>query len=206
MKWPLVMLAVAGAAPRADGNPVDADEGVTAAIGFAGGGAWTPGGLHVDGGYVLGMSQRDWLDIGIGATIGGGGAACFSDRTGGYTCDHSVAQGDELGFRAGARHYFNIGGSVEPFVRGGAGVSVVRFPDDVVSTMTLAMGTPVTTHGMYGVALTAHGGGGARIPISPVLALLGAVEVNIGVGGFAGTADAQRQMGFAVTLGAELRR
>jgi hypothetical protein len=179
----------------------DSDQSVTAAVGFAGGGAWTPGGLHVDAAYLLRLDDSDWFDIGIAATKGGNTAACYADRSGGYTCNHGLAQGESVGFRAGLRHYLTD----RYFLRAGVGVAVVRFPDDVVLTMTDATAMPAPTTGMNGIAITLHAGGGLRVPITAQTALVGAAELIAGASGFAGTADAQHQFGFAITIGAELR-
>ena len=195
-----VVIAIALVARAAYAAP-DSDQRVSAALGFAAGGGWTPGGLHVDGSYLLQLDDSNWFDIGLGATVGGSTAACFSDRSGGYTCDHGLAQGESIGFRAGVRHYF----TERYFLRAGVGVDVVRFPDDVVLTMTGGTQMPTLTTGMNGIAITAHGGGGIRVPVSTEVALVGAVDLFGGASGFAGTADAQHQLGFAITFGAELR-
>src|SRR5437764_936883 len=82
------------------------EQAVSASIGFAGGGGWTPGGLHLDAAYLLRLDARDWFDIGLGMTLGGGGAACFADPNG-YTCNHGIAQGRSINFAAGVRHYLD---------------------------------------------------------------------------------------------------
>jgi hypothetical protein len=181
------------------------DQAVAAAVGFAGGGGWTPGGLHLDASYLLQLGSRDWLDIGLGFTLGGSTPACFSDRNGGYACDHGVAQGEAIGFAAGLRHYLGDRDDVQPFVRGGVGVAFVRFPSDVIEAGTDIPGVTMPTKGMNGVAVTVHAGAGVRRPLTRELALIAAAELFAGSGGFAGTADAQDQLGFAITLGAELR-
>src|SRR5437588_12973121 len=107
------MLAIVFAARTVAAQPLDTtasaddvhDQAVAAAIGFAGGGGWTPGGFHLDGAYLLRLDARDWFDIGLGFTIGGSSPACYADSSGGYTCNHGIAQGQAVGFAAGVRHY-----------------------------------------------------------------------------------------------------
>jgi hypothetical protein len=195
----LLALALAPAAARAGG-----DQGAAAAIGLAGGGGWTPGGFHADGSYLLSLDARDWFDLGLALTLGGGGAACYAQDGGGYACRHGLTDGEALGFRAGVRHYF-LDGDVQPFARAGAGVDVVRFPDDVIVTSTGGGAMAMPMKGMYGIAISAHAGGGVRVPVAPDVALVGAFDVYAGLGGFAGTADGQRLLGFSITAGAEWR-
>jgi hypothetical protein len=173
----------------------DPDQGVATAIGFAGGGGWTPGGLHLDAAYMLRLDHRDWFDIGLGFTLGDSAAACYDDQSGGYTCSHGIADGEAASFSAGVRHYLSDSEQVQPFLRGGIGVSVVRFPDEIVGTAT----------GIDAVTVQFHAGIGARRPITPSLALVIAGDVYAGAGAFSGTADAQRQIGFTTTIGAELQ-
>ena len=196
----MIVLALA-VARAANADP----ERVAVAMGLAGGGGWTPGGVRVDGSYLLALDARDGLDVGVGLTIGGDRAACAPVSTGGYTCSHGLVQGQSLAFRAGYRRFFGRSAGIEPFLRVGAAIAVIRFPDDVVTTMTESTAMPMPTTGLYGVAIAARAGVGVRVPYSPSLAFTFAVELEAGLGVFAGNADGKRILGGAMTAGLEVR-
>ena len=207
------LLAITGETRAADADttteaPVvlrdDDGQAIAAALGFAGGGGWTPGGVHFDATYLVALDERDWFEIGLGLTFGGGGKGC-SSNAGSYACNHGLADGQSLGFQAAVRHLFGNSTSLQPFIRIGAAITVIRFADDIVTTMTSSMGMPRATVGLYGIAIGAIVGGGVRVPYSSAFALTIAGALELGVAGFAGTADGQHLLGFAATAGIEFR-
>ena len=184
----------------------DPDQGVSAALGFAGGGGWTPGGFHLDAAYLLPLTPRDLVDVGFGLTLGAGGAACEQASALDYTCHHDLVQGQALAFQTGVRHRFGSeAAAAQPFARGGASIIAIRYPDDVVATMTYSMDSPQPTKGMRGIAIAAHAGGGLLLPTSRATTIVLAADFLVGLGGFAGNADGQTLLGFAVTAGVEVR-
>lgn len=165
------------------------DQSVGAAIGIAGGGRVTPGGLRIDGHYLYQLSAQDWFDGTASFTFGGGGAACFRDRMDAVICDHGFADGRGLEAIAAVRRYFAAQGQFIPFARLGVGVSVVRFGDDDVT----------------GIAIPLHLGGGVRANVSSDVAIVAHAELVAGLGRFGRGMGTEPQLGIAVTAGAELR-
>jgi hypothetical protein len=208
--WILAGLALV-ACPRGavaeDGAPPDAlapDREILGSVGAVQGGGWTPGGLRIDARYGLSLDAATWLEIGPDVTLGRGAAGCHQAGSDGYACDHGLYDGDAVGLGVAVRHDFGAAGVMQPFVRVGGGVEAIRFSDHV-STKTDSAKPNEPTFGMYGVAILARVAGGVRIPVSPDLAVTASAEVETGVSGFAGTADAQRQLDFQITAGAEFR-
>lgn len=165
------------------------DQSVGAAIGIAGGGRVTPGGLRINGHYLYQLSSQDWFDGTASFTFGGGGAECFRDRMDSVICDHGFAAGRGIEAIAAVRRYFAAQGQYIPFARLGVGVSVVRFGDDDVT----------------GVAIPLHLGGGVRANVSPDVAVVAHAELVLGLGRFGRGMGTEPQLGIAVTAGAELR-
>jgi hypothetical protein len=176
--------------PEAPVAPADmSDQAIGASVGVAIGGRDTPGGLRVEGHYLYQLSDRDWFDGRASFTFGGGSAECFYDRTDTYVCDHGLAQGDGLEVIATVRHFLGGQGMYWPFVQGGIGVGIARFGADGVS----------------GLIIPLHGGGGVRVSITPALAIVGAAELDFGLGVFGHDVGAEPQLGIDITAGVEFR-
>ncbi len=165
------------------------DQAIGAETGIAGGGRATPGGLRVAGHYLYQLSERDWFDGTAAFTFGGSGAACFRDRMDTMVCDHGFTDGRGVEISASVRRMFAAQGQFRPFARVGLGVAIVRFADDDVS----------------GLAIPLHLGGGVRARVAPSVAVVAQGELQLGVGRFGSELGLQRQLGVAITAGAEFR-
>jgi opacity protein-like surface antigen len=163
------------------------DQGIAAEIGITTGGRVTPGGLRIVGHYLYQMSTEDWFDGAATFTYGGGGAACFRDRTGATVCDHDFADGEAVELSANVRRVFARQGPFRPFARAGIGVALVRFSADDVT----------------GVAIPLNAGGGLRALVAPSIAIVAQVDLELGFGGFNRGLGLEPQLGFSVTAGAE---
>ncbi len=181
------------------------DRNIGAEIGTATGGGWTPGGFRVAVYYLSQLAARDWLDVAAAFTLGGGEAACFYDHANRYGCEHGFADGDAAEVQASVRHFFGDASSLSPFLRGGVGAGLVRFPNDVVLTMTDSTGTAMPSVGVIGLVLSLHTGGGVRMSIAPTVAVVVCADVEVGIAAFQGTSGLEPQLGFVLTAGAELR-
>ena len=197
----MVLLAAGASVARADapgstaGTPATppgdelGDQSIGAEAGIATGGRSTPGGLRLAGHYLYQLSDQDWFDGGASFTFGGGGAACFRDRSNSYLCDHGLADGDEAEITATVRRFFAAQGQFRPFARAGLGVGIVRFGAD----------------GVTGLAIPLHAGGGVRVQLSEDLAIVAQAEVVLGFGLFNKSLGAEPQLGTAITAGVEFR-
>ena len=157
------------------------------AIGATSGGRVTPGGLRITGHYLYQLSDTDWFDGTASFTYGGGGAACFRDRSAQLVCDHGLAQGAGIELAASVRRVFEPHGGLRPFARAGLGFELVRFTDDHVS----------------GVAFPLHLGGGVRTEVAPSVAIVVEAEVALGLGRFNQGLAAEPVFGLAIAAGVE---
>jgi hypothetical protein len=103
-----------GAAPAPDEI---GDQGIGSAIGLAGGGRSTAGGLRNTGHYLYQLAERDWFDGIASFTFGGGDAGCFRDRSDAVICQHGLAAGGSIELAAGVRRFFASQGQFRPFAR-----------------------------------------------------------------------------------------
>jgi hypothetical protein len=165
------------------------DQDIGAEIGLSSGGRVTPGGLRLAGHYLYQLNAADWFDGSITFTYGGGGASCFRDRSDAFVCDHGLADGTGVEVGATVRRFLGGKGQYWPFVRAGVGAAIVRFSDDEVT----------------GLALSAHGGAGLRVSVSPDVAVIGLAELVLGVGELNHGLGAEPLFGLAVGAGAEFR-
>ena len=165
------------------------DQSLGAELGVAIGGRVTPGGLHVVGHYYYQMSADDWFDGSLGFTFGGGGAACFRDRTDVEVCEHGVADGGAIELAASVRRMLPPNGKFRPFARLGLGLRYVRFGSDNVS----------------GLAVPLLLGGGVRTMVSQNIAVLAQGEVGVGIGTFNHGLGTEPQFGVILTGGVEFR-
>ncbi|CAN5872524.1 hypothetical protein BH11MYX3_BH11MYX3_11000 [soil metagenome] len=165
------------------------DQAIGAETGIAGGGRVTPGGLRIAGHYLYQLSNSDWFDGTAAFTFGGSGAACFHDRMDTMICDHGFTDGRGVEISASVRRMFAAQGQFRPFARVGVGVALVQFAEDDVS----------------GIAIPLHVGGGVRARVAPSIAVVAQGELQLGVGRFGGELGMQRQVGLAITAGAEFR-
>jgi hypothetical protein len=194
-RWLTLALVIAPALARADqvavplAPPDMSDQAIGASLGAASGGRVTAGGLRVAGHFLYQLSDRDWFDGTADFTFGGGGAACFRDRTNAYLCDHGLADGGSIEVEAGVRHFLGGQGQFWPFLLGGVGVRGVDFSDDSVT----------------GLALALHAGGGIRASVSPGIAITAQGELELGFGAFNHTLGIEPQLGVAITAGVEFR-
>jgi hypothetical protein len=168
------------------------DQGIGAAIGIAGGGRVTPGGLRIIGHYLYQMTDTDWFDGTAAFTFGSGDPACFRDRMDDYICDHSLIDGFSAEIAANVRRFFGserrgADGAYWPYLRLGVGVAVVRFSDDDVT----GLGIPV------------HAGGGLRVSLDDGIALIAEATLDIGLGLFTQGLGVEPQIGGSVTAGVE---
>jgi hypothetical protein len=187
----LLVAGVAHAQPVDDPDGADAmpDQSLGAAMGLAGGGRVTPGGLRIAGHWLYQLSAQDWFDGTAAFTFGGGGAECYRDRMDFVICDHGFAEGRGVEIVAAVRRYFVPQGKYRPFARAGVGVSIVRFGDDDVT----------------GLAIPLHLGGGVRAHLSKQVAVVALADLVAGIGRFNRGMGTEPQLGVAVTAGAELR-
>jgi hypothetical protein len=169
--------------------PDMSDQAIGASIGVASGGRVTAGGLRIAGHYLYQLAQGDWFDGTAGFTFGGGGAACFRDRTDAFLCDHGLADGGSIEVEAAVRHFLGGQGQFWPFLVGGFGIRGVDFSEDSVS----------------GLALALHAGGGLRASVSDGIAVTAQGELELGFGAFNHTLGIEPQLGVAITAGVEFR-
>jgi hypothetical protein len=188
-------LALASGVARADVSdpppePQIFDQGIGGAVGIAGGGHVTPGGLRIEGHYTYQLTDRDWSDATAAFTFGGGGAACFRDRGDEVICDHDFLDGRGVEVVIAVRRYFDRHGAYKPFARLGVGIGIARYGDDSVT----------------GLAIPIHAGGGVRAAIGDgdKIAVVVGAELVAGVGFFNRGMGAESQLGIAITAGAEL--
>jgi opacity protein-like surface antigen len=176
-------------APEPTAGEVIGDQGIGGDLGVATGGRVTPGGLRVGGHYLYQLSDQDWFDGGAAFTFGGGGAACFRDRTGAMVCDHGLTDGDGVEISATVRRYFEPNGMFRPFARVGIGVGLARFGGDSVS----------------GFVIPLHAGGGLRAGVSDGIAVVAQAELEVGLGFYDKGLGTEPVVGGAVVVGAEFR-
>lgn len=196
-RWLIALVLATGIAHAEDDVDVDEpdteeaipDQSLGAAIGIAGGGRVTPGGLRITGHYLYQLSAQDWFDGTAAFTFGAGGAECFRDRMDYVICDHGFADGRGVEVIAAVRRYFAAKGQYTPFARLGVGIAVARFGDDDVT----------------GLSIPLHIGGGVRAAITKQVAIVAAAELVAGVGRFTRGMGTEPQLGIAITAGAELR-
>jgi hypothetical protein len=193
-RWLIALALTAGIAHADDVDDPDKetsipDQSLGAAIGIAGGGRVTPGGLRITGHYLYQLSAQDWFDGTAAFTFGGGGAECFRDRMDYVICDHGFADGRGVEVIAAVRRYFTAQGVYTPFARLGVGLAVARFGDDDVT----------------GVSIPLHIGGGVRAAVAKQVAVVVGAELVAGVGRFGRGMGTEPQLGIAVTAGAEMR-
>ncbi len=193
----LVVVLLAGGIAHADpaltasASPAEeiGAQAIGAETGIAGGGRVTPGGLRIAGHYLYQLSDSDWFDGTAAFTFGGSGAACFRDRMDTMVCEHGFTEGRGVEISASVRRMFAAQGQFRPFARVGVGVALVQFADDNVS----------------GVAIPLHFGGGVRARVAPSIAVVAQGELQLGVGRFGDDLGLERQVGVAITAGAEFR-
>lgn len=193
----MIAVAVVAAAHTASAQPAETsttvtpedvgDQSVSAELGLAAGGRVTPGGLRITGRYLYQLSVDDWFDGAASFTYGGGGAACFRDRTDATICDHGLADGGAVELSANVRRMFAPNGAFRPFARAGIGLAIVRFSDDDVT----------------GLAIPLHLGGGVRANVAPSIAVVAQADLELGFGHFGQGLGTEPQAGLSVTAGAE---
>jgi hypothetical protein len=194
-RWLIVAALLVAGPARADlvavpaAPPDMSDQAIGADLGVATGGRVTAGGLRIAGHYLYQLSDHDWFDGTAGFTFGGGGAACFRDRSNAFICDHGLADGDAIELEAGVRHFLGGQGQFWPFVRGGVGLRVVHFGDD----------------GVTGLAIPLHAGGGVRASLTPAIAVTVQGQLELGFGAFNHSLGLEPQLGIAITGGVEFR-
>ena len=169
--------------PEPDGDGGVADQEIGVRLGLVAGGRSTPGGLRVGGQYLYQLDDDYWFDGAVLFSFGGGEPSCFRDRADQVHCDQGPLDGfaGEVSmavrwFLAADRHGFH------PYVRVGAGVRVVRFPDDDVS----------------GIAVPLTGGGGVRVRVADRVAVGLEAQLELGAGILSGGLGLEPQAGLAV--------
>jgi hypothetical protein len=176
-------------APGAIAPPDMSDQAVGVAIGIAGGGRTTPGGLRISGHYLYQMSDADWFDGTAQFTFGSGEAACFRDRMDETICQHGLVDGASAEVGANVRHFLSGQGEFWPYVRLGVGIALVRYGDDEVT----------------GLAIPFHGGGGFRVTVADGVAVIAEAGIDIGFGRFGSGLGLEPQLGGSVMGGVEFR-
>ena len=181
---------LAPALAAADPAPGDlGDQGIGVEIGAASGGRATPGGLRVAGHYLYQLSDDDWFDGTASFTFGGGGAACFRDRSAHLVCDHGIADGAGIQLAGSIRRMFDVHEGIRPFARLGVGLSLVRFSGDQLS----------------GAAIPVHAGGGVRAVVAPSIAVVVEGELEVGFGTFNRGLGLEPQFSLGVAMGVEFK-
>jgi hypothetical protein len=177
-------------APADPAAPPDmTDQGIGVAIGLAGGGRSTSGGLRISGHYLYQLNDRDWFDGTSTFTFGSGAAACFRDRDDHFHCQHGLLDGASAEIAANVRHFLTGRGEFWPYVRGGVGVALVRFSDDSLT----------------GFAIPLHGGAGFRVSVADGVAVIVEAGIDVGIGFFSKGLGTEPQLGGSVMGGAEFR-
>jgi hypothetical protein len=183
-------------APIVDGNeraPAGmGDQAISAMIGIAGGGRTTPGGLIVAGHFFYQLSDQDWFDGSASFTFGSSDAECFRDRMDDVLCDHGLADGYAGNFTAGVRRFLpNVAsGNYWPFLIGGVGAGVVRFPPEDDTT---------------GITFFALAGAGLRASVADGIAVTAQAQLQLGLGQFSNGVGWEPQLGLNITAGAEFK-
>lgn len=190
----LAYAEVAAEPPAADPStavapPDMSDQAVGVAIGLAGGGRTTPGGLRIEGHYLYQMSDADWFDGTAQFTFGSGAPACFRDRMDDTICQHGLVDGASVQVGANVRHFLGGQGEFWPYVRLGVGVALVRYGDDDITGFTIPF----------------HGGGGFRVTVAEGVAVIAEAGIDIGVGRFTNGLGLEPQLGGSVMGGVEFR-
>ena len=190
----VALAATARADDKADQLPQPGDvqlgqHALGAAIGFAGGGRVTPGGLRVSGDYLLRLDEGWWLDASAGFTFGSSSAGCFRDRADAYVCAHGITDGFAVQAAATIRRLFAAQKQFRPFAFGGVGVGLVRFGGDALT----------------GLLIPLHLGGGVRAQVTDTVAIVGQADLSAGVGVFGNGLGAQPLVGFAILAGTEFK-
>jgi hypothetical protein len=185
--------APAPVAPAPSTTPVTAgpsEQGIGAMLGLASGAHLTPGGLRVAGHYTYQLTEHEWFDGTAAFTYGGGSPGCYTNRDGGYTCDHGLLDGRGVEVVIAVRHYFPSQGQFRPFARGGVGLGIARYggADDVT-----------------GGTLALHAGGGMRVEVADAVAVVAEADLVLGAGAFGHGIGLGGQLGLAVIAGAEFR-
>ncbi len=168
------------------------DQGISAMIGAAAGGRTTPGGLMIAGHYYYQLSDADWFDGGVSFTFGSSDPECFRDRMENVVCDHGLADGYAGSITVGVRRFLPAIASGEfwPYVTGGVGTSVVRFPPEDDTT---------------GITFFLHAGAGMRVGITEAIAITAQAQLQLGVGQFSNGVGGEPQLGLNITAGAEFK-
>jgi hypothetical protein len=168
------------------------DQGISAMIGIAAGGRTTPGGLVLAGHFYYQLSDADWFDGAAQFTFGSSDAECFRDRSGDVLCDHGLADGYSGAIVTGVRRFLPAIASGEfwPFVTGGVGAAVVRFPPEDDTT---------------GITFFLHAGAGMRVSLTEAIALTAQMQLRLGVGQFSNGVGGEPQFGLDLTAGAEFK-
>ena len=186
----LAVLVAAGGVAQADDSErpktEPSDQIIGVSLGLAIGGRLTPGGVRIAGSYHYQLSDNDWFDGRASFTFGSGAPACFRDRIDNVICDHGMIDGDGVEISANVRRFFGRG-EYTPFARLGIGAGLVYFGGDRVS----------------GIAFPLHAGGGLRIALTHLLALMAEAELEVGVGVFNRDIGAQPQVGASIAAGVE---
>ena len=184
-----ILLATTTTALAGEQDPtLQSEQGIGGALGISTGGRSTPGGLRIAGSYLYQLSSDDWFDGVAAFTLGGGGAACFRDRSKQFVCDHSLASGAAVTIEAGVRRYFAARGEFTPFARVGVGLAIVSFRGDDVT----------------GLAVPIHLGAGLRVAVVESIAITAQAALEIGIARFGHDLGTEPQLGAFVTIGAEL--
>jgi hypothetical protein len=173
--------------------PADtSDQGISAVIGVAAGGRTTPGGLMVAGHYFYQLSDQDWFDGSASFTFGSSDPECFRDRMDNVLCTHGLADGYAGTFTAGVRRFLpNVAsGAYWPFVSGGLGAGVVRFPPEDDTT---------------GIVMFAHAGTGLRASVTEAISVTAQAQLLLGLGRFSNGVGWEPQLGLNITAGAEFK-
>ena len=169
------------------------DQAIGPSIGIAAGGRTTPGGLLLAGHYLYQLADQDWFDGRATFVFGGGDAECFRDRVDMVICDHGLADGYGVGVEAGVRRFLpslaNSDGTFWPFVRGALGASLVRFSDDDLTGLVLAL----------------HAGPGLRVSIDDNISIVALADLVLGLGRFGNGVGAEPQFGVNISAGAEFK-
>src|SRR5439155_9043200 len=109
---------------------------------------------------------------------GHGAAACFRDRMDVFTCDHGIDDGNAVELTATVRRFLGGNEKFWPFVRGGVGVAIARFPADSVT----------------GLAIPFRGAGGIRVSVAPTVAVTVQGELALGFAAFTHSLGLQAQL------------
>lgn len=156
-------------------------------LGVVTGGGSSPGGLELGGNFLYRLSDIDWFEGGLRVVIGGGKAACFTDRQGHYLCNHGPVDGRIGELSAGVRRYLLPQDAFRPYAQLRLGLRISTFPGDDTT----------------GVAIPLLAGFGVRGRVNELITVGGSAMLEGGVSLYTGKLGFEPLLALAIRFGVE---